>query len=254
MAQELPMDAIAADHVAAAARLHAPDTTLERVRGVLGALGLRGDAALRPIAALSGGEKARVALAALVLQPAPVLLLDEPSNHADAASCAALGEALSSWRGGCAVVVTHNRGFGASLEPTHVLRVAGGRARLSELSGPLTDIDWVGPGPEAAVQPSPAAARAAAAAKTAAPNSSFDARKKAQREAARLEKCLALIEAAEAEMATLDDVAGAAFQAKDGAAADKALKRKQSLSDTVDELFDEAAALEVELAAGSAAI
>ncbi len=75
LAQALPADAIALEHVLASARVDAPGLTSERARSVLGALGLRGDAALRAIGDLSGGEKARVALAAFVLRPANALLL-----------------------------------------------------------------------------------------------------------------------------------------------------------------------------------
>jgi ATPase subunit of ABC transporter with duplicated ATPase domains len=52
----------------------------------MGALGLTGEKALRKIGSLSGGEKARVALAAFCLTPCNVLLLDEPTNHLDVES------------------------------------------------------------------------------------------------------------------------------------------------------------------------
>jgi ATPase subunit of ABC transporter with duplicated ATPase domains len=66
------------------------------VRAALGALGLTGSLALQTIGSLSGGEKARVALAVFALVPANVLLLDEASNHLDAATLEVLtGEALS---------------------------------------------------------------------------------------------------------------------------------------------------------------
>lgn len=49
--------------------------------GVQGSLGLTGPKALRKIGVLSGGEKARVALAIFVMIPYNLLMLDEPSNH-----------------------------------------------------------------------------------------------------------------------------------------------------------------------------
>jgi ATPase subunit of ABC transporter with duplicated ATPase domains len=49
----------------------------------MGGLGLRGEKSLRQIGDLSGGEKARVALAMFALKPSNVYLLDEPSNHLD---------------------------------------------------------------------------------------------------------------------------------------------------------------------------
>ena len=73
---------------------------------------LRGDAVDRPVATLSGGERFRVALAALLLAdpPADLLVLDEPTNNLDLASVSQLVDALASYRGGL-IVVSHDRGF-----------------------------------------------------------------------------------------------------------------------------------------------
>ena len=88
----------------------------------LGALGLSGGAAKdRLIGQLRGGEKARVALAAFVLRPVNVLLLDEASNHLDVAAIDALTDALRGWDG-AVVAVTHNRTFADALEPTRAPR------------------------------------------------------------------------------------------------------------------------------------
>ncbi len=117
-------------------RLHALDQVLERapaaspeqVRGVLGALGLSGDAALRPIAQLSGGERARVVLACFALRRHDLLLLDEPTNHLDAVTVEVLCEALASFQG-TIVVATHDR-FLVERVATHVGLVGGGRVAL----------------------------------------------------------------------------------------------------------------------------
>ena len=77
LAQELPQQEVALEYVLRAAREVAPDTSDERARTVLGTLGLSGSVPLRPIGQLSGGEKARVVLAAFVLRPCHALLLDE---------------------------------------------------------------------------------------------------------------------------------------------------------------------------------
>ena len=58
----------------------------ERLRSVLGCFLFSGEDVLKPTPALSGGERARVALARLMLQEANVLVLDEPTNHLDLAS------------------------------------------------------------------------------------------------------------------------------------------------------------------------
>ena len=60
-----------------------PTISDETARKALGALGLTGEKSLRKVGHLSGGEKARVALASFVLIPHNLLLLDEPSNHLD---------------------------------------------------------------------------------------------------------------------------------------------------------------------------
>jgi ABC-type thiamine transport system ATPase subunit len=59
---------------------------MQRARAVMGALGLSGSKALQKIGTMSGGEKARVALAMFVLVPHNLLILDEPSNHLDVAT------------------------------------------------------------------------------------------------------------------------------------------------------------------------
>ncbi len=93
-----------------------------RLRSILGALGLSGDRALRPIGALSGGEKARVALAKLAARPHNLLLLDEPTNHLDAETVEVLVRALAQWTGAL-VFVSHDRYVVETLA-THVLRLA----------------------------------------------------------------------------------------------------------------------------------
>lgn len=55
----------------------------QEARNILGGLGLQGDKALRKVGQLSGGEKARVALAQFALKPSNLYLLDEVSNHLD---------------------------------------------------------------------------------------------------------------------------------------------------------------------------
>lgn len=107
----------------------APLLNTAKVRGLLGALGLTGDAALRPIRALSGGERARVALASLTARPHNLLLLDEPTNHLDAETVEVLVRALRAWTGAL-VLVSHDRYVVEQLA-THVLRL-GPTASLKE--------------------------------------------------------------------------------------------------------------------------
>ncbi|MBP7146835.1 MAG: ABC-F family ATP-binding cassette domain-containing protein [Acidobacteria bacterium] len=82
----------------------------EEVRRALGALGLGELHVDRPVRTLSGGERARLALARLMLRPASLLLLDEPTNHLDLPLREALEEALAGWPGAL-LVVSHDRAF-----------------------------------------------------------------------------------------------------------------------------------------------
>jgi ATP-binding cassette, subfamily F, member 3 len=108
----------------------APATEESRLRGILGALGLSGDAGLRPISALSGGEKARVVLAGFCAKPANVLLMDEPTNHLDVETVGVLIDAIKVWPG-AVVVVSHDRHLVEQLA-THVGIVSGGRLHIRE--------------------------------------------------------------------------------------------------------------------------
>jgi ATP-binding cassette subfamily F protein 3 len=81
---------------------------VSRIRSVLGAFLFSGDAVDKPISVLSGGERARVTLARLLIDPGNLLLLDEPTNHLDLDSCESLTESLAEY-GGTMVFVSHNR-------------------------------------------------------------------------------------------------------------------------------------------------
>jgi len=89
-------------------------------RSMLGAFGLKGSAAHQMPATLSGGERAKLALAILASSKANLLLLDEPTNNLDPASVEALGEMMRQWKG-TIVAVSHERGFVEALEPTHAI-------------------------------------------------------------------------------------------------------------------------------------
>ncbi len=97
----------------------APLISETRARKALGALGLSGERGLQTVGTLSGGEKARVAMAMLAVQEWDVLLLDEPSNHLDVVTVGVLCEALAAFAG-VVVLVTHDRYLVEQLA-THVL-------------------------------------------------------------------------------------------------------------------------------------
>jgi ATP-binding cassette, subfamily F, member 3 len=113
----------------------APDEREQALRDFLGGFAFRGDDAMRAVGPMSGGERARLALAMLVWQRPQLLVLDEPTNHLDASTRDALADALAEFDGAL-VLVSHDR-YLLRATVDEFVRVADGR--LEPFDGDLDD-------------------------------------------------------------------------------------------------------------------
>ena len=147
--EALDLERTALQEIQAAAGTELRDRNL---RTVLGSFGFSGDAVDRKVAALSGGERTRLALAKTMINPVNLLVMDEPTNHLDLASCDVLEDALDAYPG-TIVLVTHDRYLIREVA-TSLVAVRDGRARLH----PGVDEAILSPTPRpSAPAPTPAA-------------------------------------------------------------------------------------------------
>ncbi len=121
-----------------------PDTTVVRsvwpeddpewvegdVRSLLARFGLSGEIVFQTVGQLSGGEKAKAALARLCATAANLLVMDEPTNHLDIWSCEALERSINEFEG-TVLVVSHDRYF-LNKVADRLIQVADGRGRVIE--------------------------------------------------------------------------------------------------------------------------
>ena len=87
-----------------------PNWTQTEIRSLLGSFGLTNDSVFKEVGQISGGEKARLALALIIVKPSNLLILDEPTNHLDIPSKQMLEKSLNNYNG-TALIVSHDRYF-----------------------------------------------------------------------------------------------------------------------------------------------
>jgi ATP-binding cassette subfamily F protein 3 len=176
-----------------------------QIQGHLGAFGFSGDEVMRSTSSLSGGERARVALAMITLQRANLLVLDEPTNHLDVESIEALEDAIDEYEG-TVILVSHDRAFLRELA-SHVWAIT--NETLEDFNAPFVEWESLQAGRERTRAAEAAAAlavrrtegRAAAQRASRAGSAGAGARKAAQRE---VERCEAAVAANEARVRELE--------------------------------------------------
>ena len=123
------MDGLTADcTILEELQAHAPLANQGTLRSLAGAFGFHDDDVFKPVRVLSGGEKARLALAKLLYDAPNLLVLDEPTNHLDIATKRALVAALADYEG-TLVFVSHDRQFLRALA-TRVLELSADGPRI----------------------------------------------------------------------------------------------------------------------------
>src|SRR6266545_453391 len=179
-----------------------------RIQGHLGRFGFSGQEVLRRADSLSGGERARIALAMLMLSRANLLVLDEPTNHLDVESIEALEDAIERYDG-TVVLVSHDRELLRALttklwilHERHITEFAGNFGEWEEVSAERAHAASVRASEEASLRKVHERQKVASRQKDEAP-SAKDLRRRQRLAQRELEEQEAQIESLEARIATL---------------------------------------------------
>ena len=226
-----------------------------RIKDILGAFMFGGEAIEKKVKVLSGGERSRLAMIRLLLEPVNLLILDEPTNHLDMRSKDVLKEAIREFDG-TVIVVSHDREFLDGLV-TKVYEFGGGQVR--EHLGGIYDflqkkrIDSLDKLSSSALSSSPTQEKKLSdTADISTSKLSYEQQKEQQKLIRRLEKsvadCEARIEKLEADIAGLEELMATPEGAADMSLYEKHTALKKQLDSVVEEW--ETASLELEEAQG----
>ena len=216
-----------------------------KIRDILGAFMFGGEASDKKVKVLSGGERSRLAMIKLLLEPVNFLILDEPTNHLDMRTKDVLKNAIREFDG-TVIVVSHDREFLDGLV-TKVYEFGGGRVR-EHLGGiydflrtrqlqSLDELHLAAPAPKAAAPAEPTAGKL-----------SYEQRKELQRQRRKLEKavtdCEAQIGELESAIAILESQMSTAEGASDASLFERHATLKRQLETVMDEWEKAGEALE----------
>ena len=220
-----------------------------KIRDILGAFMFGGEASEKKVKVLSGGERSRLAMIKLLLEPVNFLILDEPTNHLDMRTKDVLKEAIRAFNG-TVILVSHDRDFLDGLV-SKVYEFGGGRVR-EHLGGiydylharQIETLDQLSAAPArtgtAPVKTGTASAKTVAVTETAASAGKLDyeQRKEQQRQRRKLEKAVADAERRIGELEK--DLAGVEAQmaTPEGAADTTLYERHTALKKQLDDTMD----------------
>lgn len=216
-----------------------------RLRDILGAFMFGGEAADKPVKVLSGGERTRLAMIKLLLEPVNLLILDEPTNHLDLRSKDVLKEAIREFDG-TVILVSHDRDFLDGLVDK-VYEFGGGQVR-EHMGGIYSflekkQIDNLGELQKLSTSPTAPTAKVSAAGTPATEKTdnrlSYEAQKEQARKIKKLERqvadCETAIEEFEAAIGLLEEQMATPQGAADMGLYDRHQRLKRQLDTTVEE-------------------
>jgi ATP-binding cassette subfamily F protein 3 len=221
-----------------------------KIRDILGAFMFGGEASDKKVKVLSGGERTRLAMIKLLLEPVNFLILDEPTNHLDMRSKDVLKDAIREFDG-TVIIVSHDRDFLDGLVDK-VYEFGGGEVR-EHLGGiydflnkkKLESLNDLQKAPS--LSPSPTQSAKAEAAEPSANKLSYEAQKELNKRIKKLEKqvaeCEATIERLESEIAALEEK----MATPEGASDMKLYEQHQQLKQQMDAAVEEWEAASIEL-------